>query len=189
MVKHLFLHFCVVTTQIIITGPPGSGKSSLIRALKLNGHIVLPEIAREAIKTEEKSGRGFFPWTHLAEFSDIVFREFMARKKDYAQTLVFTDRGVPDTLSYMRLGKLEAPQEYYNELARYPYHKVVFYAPFWDRIYKVDEVRKESAEEAQAVGNAIRDCYTDLGFTLYQLPLGSVAERVRYVEDYIKYHF
>ena len=77
----------------------------------------LPE---KPLRLKKKSGRGFYPWTHLAEFSDIVFREFMARKKDYAQTLVFTDRGVPDTLSYMRLGKLEAPQEYYDELARYP---------------------------------------------------------------------
>lgn len=186
---HLFLHFCGVTTQIIITGPPGSGKSSLIRALKLKGHIVLPEIAREAIKAEEKSGRGFFPWSHLAEFSDIVFREFMTRKKDYEKPFIFTDRGVPDTMSYMRLGNLKAPQEYYDELALYPYHKVVFYAPFWDEIYKMDEVRKESVAEAKAVGKAITDCYTDLGFTLYQLPLGTVAERVRYVEDYIKYHF
>jgi predicted ATPase len=178
-----------VTTQIIITGPPGSGKSSLVRALKLSGHLILPEIAREVIKTEKKSGRGYFPWSHLAEFSDLVFREFLNRKKDYGTSIVFTDRGVPDTMSYMRLGKLKEPKEYYHELASYPYHKVVFYAPFWNDIYKVDDVRKESVSEAKAVGEAIQDCYTDLGFTLYQLPLGTVAERVRYVEDYIKYHF
>ncbi len=178
-----------MSTQIIITGPPGSGKSSLIRALKLAGHVVLPEIAREVIKAEEKSGRGLFPWSHLMEFSDIVFREFMGRKKDFGKPLVFTDRGIPDTLSYMLLGGLQYPQEYLDELANYPYHKVVFYAPFWGDIYRVDAVRKETVEEAKAVGKAIEQCYTDLGFTLYQLPLGTVAERVRYVEDYIKYHF
>lgn len=181
--------FAKVTTQIIITGPPGSGKSALIRALKKSNHVVLPEIAREVIESERASERGFFPWSHLPEFSDIVFRKFMERKKDYDKKYIFTDRGIPDTLSYLRLGGEIFPEEYIRELASYPYHKIVFFAPFWNEIYKVDSVRIETVEEAKAVEKVLLECYSELGFTVYRLPLASVSDRVRYVEDYLKYHF
>ena len=178
-----------MTTQIIITGPPGSGKSALIRALEKSNHVVLPEIAREVIESERASGRGFFPWSHLPEFSDLVFHKFIGRKKEYHNKYIFTDRGIPDTLSYLRLGGKEFPEEYTRELATYPYHKIVFFAPFWSDIYKVDSVRKETVEEAKAVEKVLLECYTELGFTVYRLPLTSVSDRVRYVEDYLKYHF
>ena len=44
--------------KVVITGGPGSGKSSLIAALKKKGHLCYEEFSRQLIDDGKKKGNG-----------------------------------------------------------------------------------------------------------------------------------
>lgn len=174
-----------MTKQYIITGPPCSGKSTLLNALSDQGFITLPEIARQIITSEEKAGTNRFPWSELEAFSELVFQEFVKRKQDYKSPFVFTDRGIPDTIAYMRFDKVEIPTRYTKTLLEYPYDKKVFFTPFWDDIYTTDKERKEAPKHAKAIGNTIKETYEMLGFDLIVLPKTDVNSRINLILNHL----
>ena len=47
--------------RIVITGAPGSGKTSLIKSLKLDGYTCIDEFSRKILKQGKKNGiQNFF---------------------------------------------------------------------------------------------------------------------------------
>ena len=51
--------------KVVITGGPGSGKSSLIAALKKKGHLCYKEFSRQLIDDGKKRGMENFFWKIL----------------------------------------------------------------------------------------------------------------------------
>ena len=56
----------------IITGGPGTGKSSVLNELKNRGFKCHEEFARQVIKEHLDAGIDIFPWNKMKEYSDIV---------------------------------------------------------------------------------------------------------------------
>ncbi len=54
----------------ILTGPPGAGKTAVLRLLEINGHVVVEEAATDAIALDNALGREE-PW-HDHAFIDKV---------------------------------------------------------------------------------------------------------------------
>ncbi|PID68155.1 MAG: hypothetical protein CR968_03115, partial [Flavobacteriia bacterium] len=55
--------------RYIITGAPGSGKSSLLEALKLRGYHCFDEVSRLIIKEQQQINGQLLPWDDLAGFA------------------------------------------------------------------------------------------------------------------------
>lgn len=171
----------------IITGGPGSSKTTLIEALALEGFHHMPEAGRAIIRDQIAIGGTALPWSDRAAFAELMLAwELRSWHEAHAHTgPVIFDRGVPDVSGYMRMAGLPVPV-YLSEAARlFRYQPRVFIAPPWRAIFVADIERKQDFAEAEATYEAMIMVYTELGYELMALPLASVAERARFVRSAI----
>ena len=94
--------------------------------------------------------------------------------------LVFFDRGIPDILAYLNFAKT-SPLENFTQLDKtYAYHKV-FVTPPWKAIYRKDNERSETFEEAQEIHQHICHTYRQLGYEVVEIPYGIPSERAEFI--------
>src|SRR5262245_29743710 len=89
----------------VITGGPGSGKSTLIEGLQSEGYARSIEAGRGIIQDQVAIGGKALPWSDPGAFAEMMLCWEMQSyhiARDYAGP-VFFDRGVPDIVGYLRL--------------------------------------------------------------------------------------
>jgi predicted ATPase len=167
----------------VITGGPGSGKSTLVHALVARGVFGMPEAGRAIVRDQVAIGGEALPWSNRVAFAELMLSWEMRSYRD-ALTLsgpVIFDRGIPDVVGYLRLCGLPVPPHMARAAQIFRYHHRVFVAPPWPEIFSQDSERKQSFEEARATHAAMIETYSALGYELLSLPLDFVEERVRFV--------
>jgi predicted ATPase len=167
----------------VITGGPGSGKSTLIEALAERGICTMPEAGRAIIQDQVAVGGEALPWLDRRAFAELMLSWDMRSHRvglNLKGPVIF-DRGVPDVLGYLRLSELPVPSHVERAARVFRYHRRVFIAPPWREIFAADAERKQSFEEAEATYKVMMQTYAGLGYDLIPLPLSSVEERVQFV--------
>ena len=167
----------------VFTGGPGSGKTTLIEALKARGYATTEEAGRGVIRQEQQSGGTALPWADRERFAEQMFEWELRSYRDAQRQdgLVFFDRGLPDTIGYLRLEGLDVPAWMEEEALRLRYNKRVFIAPPWKEIYGRDEERRQSWDVAIGTYDIMAKTYAELGYELVELPRTSVAHRADFV--------
>lgn len=171
----------------VITGAMGAGKSTILSALKDRGYICIDEPAREILKEQRSiDGKG------VPEKNPELFNELMLSRIIYQfnqhrnnEEIVFFDRGMADIIAYSQLLNTSQASAL-NAAVEYRYNKHVFFLSGWEEIYCNDEERKVDFTVANSFGNNIRDIYQELGYTIIDVPLTSVEERVEYIIHALK---
>jgi predicted ATPase len=167
----------------VVTGGPGSGKSTLIDALAAAGVATSAEVGRAIIKEELAGGGTALPWLdHMAFAERMIGREIAAHEAALATggTMVL-DRGVPDVIGFLRVSGLAVPPAIDAAARIYRYNARVFIAPWWEDIFTTDAERKQTPEEARATFAVMVETYRDYGYRLVELPRAPVSERVAFV--------
>lgn len=172
--------------KYVVTGGPGSGKSTLVAGLEKAGYSCSAEISREMIKAEVAKGSACLPWLDILCFSDKVIHQMVVQwNLKSGNTLTFFDRGIPDVIAYLRIADLPVPSVYEDSLVLHPYEKQVFILPPWREIYVNDSERWQSFEEASLIYEAIRDTYLAYGYTLVEVPRVSEEERIAFILGFL----
>ncbi|MPZ34606.1 MAG: AAA family ATPase [Rhodospirillales bacterium] len=169
----------------VITGGPGSGKTSLIEALARAGHAHTVEAGRAIIQDQLAIDGPALPWRDPLAFAELMLSWEM-RSYRMAETTagpVFFDRGVTDLVGYLTLVGQPMLAHIARAAERFRYDHRVFVAPPWPAIYAQDTERKQTPEEAVRTYEALVTAYSNCGYELVSLPLVSVEERVRFVLD------
>ena len=165
----------------VITGGPGSGKTTLIDALEQTGFARTVEAGRAIIQDQQALDG---PAVHdPALFAELML-SWELRSYRMAQELpgpVFCDRGVPDVMGYLRLMGRPVPPHVERAAALFRYNRCVFLAPPWAEIFTPDAERKQSFAEAVRTYEAMAATYEGLGYALVELPRGGIAERVAFL--------
>ncbi len=171
----------------VITGGPGSGKTSLIDALAAEGVHHMPEAGRAIIQDQVEIGGMALPWDDREAFATLMLAWEM---RSYREALgapgpIIFDRGIPDVIGYLRLCGLPVPDTALRAAEQRRYARRVFIAPPWPAIFEQDAERKQTLAEAEATFHAMVDAYSGMGYELVTLPLASASERARFVREQI----
>jgi len=169
----------------VVTGPPGSGKSTLVAALAATGLATSQEVGRQIIREQVAAGGDALPWADEAAFAGLMWpREVAAHAAALARGgTVVLDRGVPDVAAFLRASSLPVPPVIDAAARSCRYNPRVFLTPFWPAIFVQDPERPRPAAYAQATHHVMVATYRDYGYTLVELPRASVAERVAFVRE------
>lgn len=172
----------------VITGGPGTGKTTLLAEVARRGHICVPEDARAVIQEQVASGGDALPWVDASRFAELLMQRSLATWHEWArrnpQTPVFFDRGVGDAVICADLIGHTLHARLLEQANACRYRDPVFLAPWWPEIYVTDAERRQTREEAEATEHAVMKTYTDLGYRIVRLPLVSPAERADFILRY-----
>ncbi|MFD1294361.1 AAA family ATPase [Lutibacter holmesii] len=175
-------------TKIVITGGPGTGKSTVIDELVKRKFICMPEISRQVTLNAREKGIEQLFLTKPLLFSELLLE---GRIKQFIEAeqinneLVFFDRGIPDVHAYMNYISIDYPSTYVNKSNLYRYEHV-FLMPPWEEIYISDNERYENFEQALAIHNHLERTYKELNYPIIEVPTGTVEERTNFILDYLK---
>lgn len=173
--------------MFIVTGGPGSGKTSLIGALARQGFRSMPEAGRAIIRDQVRIGGPSLPWADRSMFAELMLG-WELRSWHEARALdgpVLMDRGIPDVIGYLTLCGLPVPAHVEAAASLYPYNKRVFIAPFWDAIFTQDSERRQDRQEAEATGRVMAQTYARLGYQMIELPRTSLEDRADFVKGWL----
>jgi len=166
----------------VITGGPGFGKSVLIEKLRELGYPVGGEIARQIIEQQVANGGDLLPWKDAGGFEKNVMDERIKFLKNIdIETVAFSDRGLPDQAAFSMYKGKAISLELKVAINENYYAKKVFLTPPWRRIYKNDQIRTETFEEAEKIHNFVVEAYQNYGYELIDLPFVSPDERIEFI--------
>lgn len=167
----------------ILTGGPGSGKSSLIAALHDRGYAYSIEAGRGVIQDQVAIGGDGLPWSNPGFFAELMLSWEMRsyHLAEQSPGTVFFDRGIPDVLGYLRLLGQNPPRYMRKAAEVFRYNRSVYIAPPWPEIFRQDRERKQDFEEAVRTYDAMVETYTDLDYELVEIPPAPIAERLSFV--------
>lgn len=171
--------------RYVITGGPGAGKTAVLNALKSLGFNCVDEHSRKLIEKALKEGSDLVPWKRLADFNEALVKEQLKDYLNVKQGIHFFDRGFPDNIAFFKHTRQEIPKIVQEFAIKYKYEPLVFLTPPWKEIYLLDNVRKESFEDAVIISKFIKQTYEDLGYEVIELPKASVKERAEFIKKNI----
>lgn len=173
---------------VVIIGGPGTGKTTIIDALKSMGHCCYPEISREVTLEAKKQGIEQLFLENPLLFSELLLE---GRKKQFEKAqnesheIVFLDRGIPDVLAYMHYIGDSYPAFFDLACKEYQYNSI-FILPPWEDIYESDNERYESFEQAQLIHNHLVETYQNYGYKIIEVPKDTVENRINYIISFLK---
>lgn len=173
--------------KIVITGGPGSGKTTLISFLLENGFQCLNEISREVIIEAKKKGIDQLFLTDPILFSQKLMEGRLKQFKDtnhFEKSYVFYDRGLPDITAYMDFTNVSYPINF-TETCNNNRYDTVFLLPPWKEIYKQDNERYESFEEAEKIHHCLLKGYEKYGYEVIEIPFGTLENRMQFIIKYL----
>ena len=183
------------TKRIVITGGPGTGKTSIINALKKKNFHCFEEIIRTLTLAAKKEGDVS---THISNpiafVSDpMLFNTKLldGRIKQFKQAdtlqknISFFDRGIPDVLAYMGFFNQKYGDKFINACRDNVYNHV-FLLPPWEAIYTSDNERFETFEESKKIHQHLIKIYKKFGYHIIDVPFGTIEERTDFILNSIK---
>lgn len=171
------------TKKIVITGGPGTGKSSIINELIKQGYTCFEEISRDITLNAQKLGINQLFLTNPLLFSE---RLLDGRKQQYEDALnvtanpVFFDRGVPDVIAYMDFKNENYPPHFVDACKNCVYDYVFILKP-WKDIYTIDNERYENFEQVTQIHEHLLNTYQKYGYKLFDVPFDTVENRTDYI--------
>ena len=172
----------------VLSGGPGAGKTTVLLELARFGFHHAPEVARQIIQEQIRSGGTALPWANRQAYTCLMLQRSIESFKEHtpASKPLFTDRGIPDTLCYARLIGLGETGDIERACRQYRYAALVFLAPPWKEIYQTDSERKQDFREADRTYQAMAEVYRECGYETIELPKLTPAKRAKFILDQLQ---
>lgn len=171
--------------QYILTGTPGSGKTSILHELKSRGYGVVEEAATDVIAHEHRRGN-LEPWAQ-PDFIDAIVHLQKQRQLAAAMDpdgLQWYDRSPICTLALSRYLGYFPSASLTEELERIEreriYQRQVFFIQHLG-FCQPSEARKITFEESLVFEKIHEETYISFGYDLIKIAPEALAERVHHI--------
>lgn len=168
--------------KYVITGAPGTGKTTLINLLK-DTIPCMDEVSRRVIINEQENNSNGMPWEDINRFTELVFK--LTSKELLNVSTQICDRSLLDLEAYLTVANKPTPKYLQEFPYKEVYHKKVFFAPTWFDIYCKDAQRLQEFEYCLTLEKALLAQYTKKGFEIIMLPKTSVTIRKKLILETI----
>lgn len=168
---------------VILSGCSGGGKSSLLEEMAARGYAAMPEPGRQIVREQIACGGDGLPWVDMARFAGLCIERGMRFHETATAKggIVLFDRSIVDAVNAIRQHGL-ATGAGSGVLETYRYASTVFMTPPWEELFAGDEERKHGFADAVAEYEALTRFYPAQGYTLVDIPRGSVSGRADFLE-------
>jgi predicted ATPase len=176
------------TKRIVISGGPGSGKTTLINHLEKEGYPCLHEISRAVTRKAQQEGIEQLFLENPILFSQKLLEgrlEQFEKAEVMSDAFLFYDRGMPDVTAYMDYLAIHYP-DHFSETIKANRYDLIFLLPPWKSIYQQDEIRYESFDQAVTLYNYLRKGYQKYDYTVIEVPTANVKDRAHYILEHLK---
>jgi len=171
----------------VLTGGMGSGKSAIIEQFIKMQLKCVPEPARQILQEQRTILARGVPEMEANLFTQLMlsWATSFYLENFATETLSVFDRGIPDLIAYAELFGLDT-KIYYSSATLYKYNPCVFWFKGWKDIYKQDDERKMSFQQAYEFGERVHEIYRELGYQVIQVPLLPIDNRAEFIYDKIQ---
>jgi predicted ATPase len=164
----------------VLTGGPGSGKTTLIKELKKRGHNTIKESARYYIEKQLAKGLSLKEIRKdERSFQEAVFRQKQIIHDALAtDAITFFDRGYHDTLAYLKYYDHKIAS-FISETCKGITYKKVFLLDMLP--YVKDSARIENQATALKLHQALAYAYQESGHDIIKVPVMPIQARTDFI--------
>ncbi len=168
------------TNWYVITGGPGSGKTTTVNLLNERGYKTTIEHARHYLDTKIRDGKTVEEIRkNQSEFQLGVLEMQIEQEAELVpDELVFLDRAIPDALAYYRFLGLDGDARLEEAMKSVSYKKVFIL----DCLPLVNDYARREDEAAQKkIHQTLIEVYESLPFPILRIPVLPTDERVEFI--------
>lgn len=168
------------TNWYVITGGPGSGKTTTVNLLSKLGYKVTIEHARHYIDTQMQQGRTVEEIKKNQEAFQMGVLDMQIEQEDMLSPdeEVFLDRALPDAFAYYQFLQLPINQKVIDALEKWEYKKIFVL----DLLPLVQDYARREDEKAQKeIHHFLGEVYSSFGYSIIRVPALPPHERVNFI--------
>jgi predicted ATPase len=170
----------------IVTGPPYSGKTSLVNALSVKGRMTVEDAGRAEIEAQIREGSN--KWEARENYLTLqericirMHRLAAALKPD--QCCIW-DYSFPDNLAFLALRGHSWSSTHIESATKYRFQNIFICRPLPGPFNeKNDPLRVEDEQERAEIFELLCAIYTALGYSPVILPAKDMASRLKVIEE------
>ncbi len=169
------------TDWVVITGPPSSGKTTLLELLASDGELTSGDSTRQLIADVVLSGRDAEEFRFADDFQPRVLEAMLAAEQRLdPEDRVFLEYGLPCNIAFHRTESLPLTNGLAEAALAHRYASVFILEPVG---WKNDTERVEDEQYQSTVHQHMFDVYREHGYEPIAVPAVSPADRLEFVRD------
>ena len=179
----------IETNWIVLTGAPGSGKTSISQSLHSYGFSIIPEMSRIVIEDALEKG---FSIQEIMQNPELLTNSILARNYYRATNLspdelFIWDTGLLDSAAFYNVAGIDY-QCRLGFLNAYRYKSVIFLEMLPQDVLGKDQARPQDVVLRNRIDKALRSIYSQLGYSLAIVPISEIESRTKQVVKIINQH-